>query len=402
MKILVGPGMVPVKEGGKFAGGAAFVAYNIAKELAKKGNKVYVYPLHENSLLVQGQLTFLKKKKIVFLISNFFKILNTALKKRKKFSKYYDKPSIRKIFRLSGIYIYWKLAIRKIKPDLISLHGNSIDNLPALEAAKEGKVNILFTSHGITAHDDSLKLNYNKTSFEQDFFNELRKLNVRIVAVSSSVKKKICNFYDYPRDQIKIILNGVSADFFKEYEKKEETRNKYCLPQNSIQLITVGSLTKRKNHDLVLRTLQKLNKRFVYIIVGDGPEEQNLKSLSKKLGVQNRVFFIGKHYGSDLVNIYNSSDLFILTSKSEGLPLVYLEALAAGLPIVTMKNLEGVSDIYKSDIVFLANEYKVNELAEKINEAIKNSTKRKNIKDYARSFNWKNIGNEYEKIIKEL
>jgi glycosyltransferase involved in cell wall biosynthesis len=67
-----------------------------------------------------------------------------------------------------------------------------------------------------------------------------------------------------------------------------------------------------------------------------------------------------------------------------------------------MKNLEGVSDIYKSDIVFLANEYKVNELAEKINEAIKNSTKRKNIKDYARSFNWKNIGNEYEKIIKEL
>jgi phosphatidylinositol alpha-1,6-mannosyltransferase len=98
---------------------------------------------------------------------------------------------------------------------------------------------------------------------------------------------------------------------------------------------------RRKNVDLVLRALARLSSRFTfeYRVVGDGPLRPELELLSKRLGIADRVRFLGRVEEDELVSQLAGSDLFVLVSSNssssfEGFGLVYLEANAVGTPVL--------------------------------------------------------------------
>jgi len=120
-------------------------------------------------------------------------------------------------------------------------------------------------------------------------------------------------------------------------------RRELGIDDKSTVIITVGELNANKNHTQVLRALSKLRKtNFHYLIVGTGEDELKLKKMVKELSLQNKVSFLG--FRKDIPELLTVSDVFILTSRREGLPKAILEAMAVGLPIIAT-NVRGNRDL---------------------------------------------------------
>lgn len=125
---------------------------------------------------------------------------------------------------------------------------------------------------------------------------------------------------------VKKIQEGVS-------EKRLEIRKELGLEKDDILLLSVGELNKNKNHELVIRAISELKDLNIkYIICGQGPLQEHLKKLAKKLGIGDRLFLLG--FRSDVIDVYKSADVFIFPSKREGLSVALMEAMACGLPCV--------------------------------------------------------------------
>lgn len=121
-------------------------------------------------------------------------------------------------------------------------------------------------------------------------------------------------------------------------------------------ILTLGRLVEKKGHEYVLRALGEVTRKHPglrYIIAGDGPLRNTLETLADTLGIGGLVHFFGKCDQSEVLELYRRSHLFVLasiTSESgdqEGIPVVLLEAQAAGLPVISTMHSgipEGVAD----------------------------------------------------------
>ena len=110
--------------------------------------------------------------------------------------------------------------------------------------------------------------------------------------------------------------------------------------------ITVGRLDRNKNIDKCIRAVSDI-KEVVLLICGDGIEKESLEELSKHLNVSNRVIFAGNR--SDVIDLYQSADVFVLLSKREGLSRSIMEAMASGLPCIVSK-IRGNTDLIPEGI----------------------------------------------------
>ncbi len=108
-------------------------------------------------------------------------------------------------------------------------------------------------------------------------------------------------------------------------------RKEFGLSDSDIILLSVGELSKRKNHEVVIRAIQKLNNpQIKYLLCGCGALRERLEKISEELGVKEQILFLG--YRNDIADICQSADLFVLPSRQEGLPMALMEAIACNLP----------------------------------------------------------------------
>jgi len=127
---------------------------------------------------------------------------------------------------------------------------------------------------------------------------------------------------------------------------RSEKRKELELSVDTAVIITVGELNANKNHIQVLEALSKLNKtNFHYLIVGNGEDEQKLQKAVNELLLRDKVSFLG--FRRDVPELLTASDVFILTSRREGLPKAVMEAMAVGLPIIAT-DVRGNRDLVKS------------------------------------------------------
>jgi len=159
---------------------------------------------------------------------------------------------------------------------------------------------------------------------------------VRVLTNSSNTQALVRKYYPQYRDVV-LCPPGVEDKFFQHDDDAD--RNSPVL-----KLLTVSRLqkaTRRKNVAGVLHALAFLrgNLNFTYSIVGDGDDLENLKGLSKDLGLEDRVTFHGRVTDQELLRLYKCASLFVLPVKSspvdvEGFGIVYLEANASGVPVL--------------------------------------------------------------------
>jgi glycosyltransferase involved in cell wall biosynthesis len=158
----------------------------------------------------------------------------------------------------------------------------------------------------------------------------------QLTAVASPLADDMANLTRTPRDQIRVIPNGVDTDrFFPRPELRSVARQSLGLSQSDVLIGMVARLVPVKNHRGVLEAIEALVKAGMPIslaLAGDGPLRSELQRLADDLGLTQRVHFLGNV--GNIEHFFNSLDLFILNSHSEGMSNTLMEAMASGLAVI--------------------------------------------------------------------
>jgi glycosyltransferase involved in cell wall biosynthesis len=148
----------------------------------------------------------------------------------------------------------------------------------------------------------------------------------RVVALTDEQREVLQRRYGVAPHRIAVIPNGVPAGF---------ARIRADTPAHAgpFRLLFVGRLSPQKNLPRLLEAMSRLHADVELVIVGDGPSRPVVETMVHGYALRN-VRLVGAAHGDDLADWYRWADALVLTSDREGMPLVLLEAMAAGLPIV--------------------------------------------------------------------
>lgn len=151
------------------------------------------------------------------------------------------------------------------------------------------------------------------------------------VVVSNTVRDSMDNYPESYLKRIKRIYNGVSLKTTK--NDIGDVRKKFGIPYDAPILVTVGRLAKVKNQEMLIKITARIPNAHL-LLIGDGEERQHLKELVISQKCENRVHFIGEVNPEFVPSYLSLSDIFILPSLSEAMPMALIEAMNEGLPIV--------------------------------------------------------------------
>ncbi|MFQ5957728.1 MAG: glycosyltransferase family 4 protein [Alphaproteobacteria bacterium] len=163
-----------------------------------------------------------------------------------------------------------------------------------------------------------------------------------LVTVCQALKDALVEL-DVPVERVRVLRNGVDLDLFRPVDRAAARAG---LGVDGPTLLAAGHLIARKSHDLVIAALPAL-PGMCLVIVGDGPEERSLKALARRLGVEDRVRFLGRIAHEEMRDVYTAADALVLASSREGWANVLLEAMACGTPVVA-SNVWGTPEVVAS------------------------------------------------------
>jgi len=174
----------------------------------------------------------------------------------------------------------------------------------------------------------------------------------KIIAVSNATRNYVLSLGADPEKTV-VLHNGVDLNRFKPLlNVKGEMRKKLGISEDKYVVLTVRRLVYKNGVDTLLESAEiavKKNPKLVFVVVGKGPDFDEVKERIAQLGMQRNFRLTGFVSDEDLPFYYNVANLFVLPSKSgEGLPLVALEAMACGLPVVAT-DVGGTSEVLSED-----------------------------------------------------
>jgi glycosyltransferase involved in cell wall biosynthesis len=297
-------------------GGIEKVVYEQSKRLQKR---------QFDPLVVTSQMETPQKYVINGISVECYESLNTGF----KLGIPYPIPSV------TSCKTFFKAAKQT---QIIHAHGHPY--MSSLVAAKLAKL-----------YSKPFVLTQHNTFIEYDnFFDTVERLNDlaigketlnladKIIAISEATKKYVLTLGAKPK-KIKVIHNGVDLARFKQISgKREEIRRKHGISDKAKVAITVRRLVYKNGVDTLIESANiavKKNPNIVFLVVGKGPDQNSVKDRVAQLGIERNFLLAGFVSDDDLPSYYNAANFFVLPSKSgEGLPLVALEAMACGLPVI--------------------------------------------------------------------
>jgi len=230
----------------------------------------------------------------------------------------------------------------------IHAHGHPyLSSLMAAKLAKRYSKPLILTQHNTFIEYNGL---WNNVERLNDLIvgKQTLKEAKKIITVSNATKNYVLSLGADP-EKVEVLYNGVDVERFRLLPKARiSVRKKLGIPQEAIVAVTVRRLVYKNGIDTLLESAKiviKKNAQVIYLVVGEGPDLDNIKSKVKQLGIEKNFILTGYASDEDLPLYYNAADFSILPSKSgEGLPLVGLEAMACGLPLLTT-NVGGTGEI---------------------------------------------------------
>jgi len=232
--------------------------------------------------------------------------------------------------------------------------------------------------------------------------------NVEMVIANSEYTKNLAINNGVNKDKLIVINPGVNP--VEKLNKKSLEKVESLLKIKTPRLITVSRFDKRKNHQKIIMSLRNLKQQYpdiVYICIGYGDEEENLKKLVQELDLGSQVMFF-KDISNELKNsLIAKSNIFVMPSiihktSVEGFGIAYVEAAQYGIPSLGGKD-GGASDAIdheKTGLICDGNN--LDDIYSSLSSMIKNKKYLefgKNAKDYVSKFEWNKILEEYKKIL---
>ncbi len=156
-----------------------------------------------------------------------------------------------------------------------------------------------------------------------------------VIAPTSKIERLLLSYG--VEKQIAVIPSGIDLSRFtpaKENNESLSLKAKFGIPSTSKVIVFVGRLAKEKNIDELIRNFPVAKENLSLLLVGDGPEREDLEQLVNSLHLQKRVFFAGMQDPKTIASFYQMGSVFSSASTSETQGLTYVEALASGLPVL--------------------------------------------------------------------
>lgn len=281
-----------------------------------------------------------------------------------------------------GFYFNAKKELIKLckKENIDIIHGHYL--VPAgLVAAEVGeRLNI---KTYVTAHGSDIFELYNKKPYTHHIIKKVLKKADIVLAVSHSLYDNMLKIdVTGLKEKLRLYQNSVDINRFKpdnNYDFRLELREKYNLNNDYPILVFVGNLIPRKNVNSLIEAKKIAKTNYNLVIVGDGPEKENLKKLSKDI---DNVYFTGAR--RDVENILPSCDILVLPSHTESFGLVLIEALASNCGVIG-SNVGGIKEIITDDVGLLINPEDINSIKDGIDKAFSDDNLLNKFKSNARS-----------------
>tara|TARA_B110001452_G_scaffold262099_1_gene261656 strand:+ start:204 stop:1286 length:1083 start_codon:yes stop_codon:yes gene_type:complete len=286
------------------------------------------------------------------------------------------------------------------------------------EFVKENKIEAIIGDHWKSL--ELLKTNKKKICLihSKEINHEKRSnLNKRVLKVLNNVDTVVANS-KYTKnlaircgvDEGKIVVINPGVDPVQELNKKSLDKVESLLKHKSPRLITVSRYDKRKNHEkiiMALRNLKQIYPNIIYICIGYGDEEDNIKKLVKELNLEQQVMFF-KDISNELKNsLLAKSNIFVMPSiiykKSvEGFGIVYVEAAQYGIPSIGGVDGGAADAINHEKTGLICDGNNLDSVYSSINSMLENKKYLefgKAAKENSIKFRWSTIIEEYKKIL---
>jgi|TARA_B110000114_G_scaffold150152_1_gene160860 phosphatidylinositol alpha-1,6-mannosyltransferase len=316
--------------------------------------------------------------------------------------KTFDEQVSFSIERVGGIKLLRKYRKAQLINEFIKenkVNGIIADHWKSLELLKTSKKKICLI-HG-------KEINHEKgTSLNKRVLEVLN--NVETIIANSEYTKNLAIQLGVQRDKIIVINPGV--DQIQELNKKTLDKVENLLKHKSPRLITVSRFDKRKNHEKVIMALRNLKQNYpniIYICVGYGDEEENIKKLVAELSLESQVMFF-KNISNELKNsLMVKSNIFVMPSiihkKSvEGFGIAYVEAAQYGVPSLGGKDGGGSDAIKHQKTGLICDGNNLDAVYSSINSMLENKKYLeygKAAKEDSVNFGWNKIIEKYKKIL---
>lgn len=350
--------------------GIGYHVYNLSKNLIKRG--------HEVTVITRG---FLKVEKS-FL--DGIKIIKTPFI-----------PLYPIHVNIHGLFVNNLLKSIEHKFDIINIHTPLSPiiktNLPTISTIHTSVIENARHTEIVDLKSLSAKIMTKLVS--SSLISKLIKNSNLVATVANSVARELKKYYGF--DKANVVGNGVDEKLFKPIKKKG--KEKYIL--------YVGRLSYRKGLFDFLKVAKQICKNYhiKFILVGKGELEGKLKERVRKENLQDKIIFLGHISRKKLIQLYQNATLLIMPSHYESGPLVILEAMSCGVPIVSTRvgiAPEVISNMKNGILVPVKSPKKI---AEAIIKLLKNKGLRRKLGDNARKsilkkHTWKIVTDKYENL----
>src|SRR3990170_9112211 len=169
----------------------------------------------------------------------------------------------------------------------------------------------------------------------------------RFIVVSDSLKKRIISQHAVPAEKIVRIYNGIEIDFYNPAEQEDrraKIRKDLSLDNDVLLVGAIGRLVWQKGFEYFLQCIPDvigICSRIKFLLVGEGPLRRPLEDISKRLGIEPFIIFTGQR--NDIRDVLAALDILVIPSVLEGLPMITLEAMAMGKPIIATR-IDGITE----------------------------------------------------------
>lgn len=293
-------------------GGVSRVVSDLAVGMLNKGHDVTILTLNKHDKLVQ--------------IPDAIKVIEVHIKSKKSL--------LRGVFEIAKI-------INSEKPDIVHSHTNYSHLFVRMASLFCVKAKYIASEHGTVNENLSKALGFilmKKTNFMSDLIT-----NVSQSSVMSYIKYNIVD-----KNKMICVYNGVD---FEKFEKKNNFNNLN-------RVLYIGRIVKEKNLDLLVDIIKDINNpELICDVIGDGDQLQRIKDYVEDNNLNSKINFLGKRM--DLPKIIKNYDILFLTSFTEGLPTVLIEAISAKI-LVLSTDCGGVKEILEGfDFLIAENNNKI-------------------------------------------